>query len=377
MIAIEVLWFLLVVWSIVLTVNGLGEICKSSGTCPFGQECQAANRPGLISPEHCSLDAKCFCIFPYPNLCLSSSECALGSSCISFAAPRVEGRVGYCLPCKTITSSIWSVEFWKMDTANASTCSAFPIDAQSTSISPADLQECQEEDNSPINNCDTSLSSPSACVYILNSGEARSLCTKTQTDIYGDCFCIRSTIPCNSSVLCTNGEACVKFRSNSYYSYCAKCSVLDRLKPAPIPIDNGCSRSSNSDSSDQVETSNTPGENNEDEPCIAVDALEHIPLNQLVFPRHIRSSVLCDSYENCASAGHMVMFNGNPMMMMSYCKLITEGCSKTVRLVNNPRMVRARRIGSTVEHLQYTAHSAKYHTSVEEFALNMLLRLGL
>lgn len=374
---IKVLPFILFIWSIISTVNALGKLCVASRNCPFGQECQAANRPGLISAEHCNVDAKCFCIFSYPYLCLASTECALGSSCISFAPPNVEDRVGYCLPCKRTSSSSWGIRFWKMDTANASTCSASPIDAHASSSSPTEFQECQEEDNSSINNCDTFVSPPPACVYILNSGEARSLCTKPQTDIYGDCFCLASTLPCNSSAFCGNGEACVKFRSISDYSYCAKCSSLDRLSPAPIPIDNGCSRNSSSDSPGDSESSDIVDDNNDDEPCIAMDAIKHLPLNQLVFPHHIRSSVLCDNYGNCASAGHMVMFNGRPMMMMSYCKEIKEGCLKTVKLVNNPRMVRSRRIASKVAHLQYTVFSAKYRTFVEEFALKMFLRLGI
>lgn len=121
-----------------------------------------------------------------------------------------------------------------------------------------------------------------------------------------------------------------------------------------------------------------PPANPEPEPCIAIDALEHMHRDSLVFSEHLRSSVLCDRFGSCASAGHIVQFHDRFMTMSTYCRSHVEnGCLKTVRLVNSPRMSKGLRIPSRTDHLQFTALSARYNSRVEERLLTFALHFGL
>lgn len=114
----------------------------------------------------------------------------------------------------------------------------------------------------------------------------------------------------------------------------------------------------------------------EDEVCIDASALEHLSTDELVYKEHRRSAVLCDKNGSCATPGHMVVYEGEFMMMSSYCTQI-GGCAKRVMSVNSPRHRRALKIVSRTIRLEYTSLAAKYATVAEEHVLKTLLRVGL
>ncbi|PXF41900.1 hypothetical protein BWQ96_08352 [Gracilariopsis chorda] len=109
--------------------------------------------------------------------------------------------------------------------------------------------------------------------------------------------------------------------------------------------------------------------------CIAVQHLQHVPSEQLLFSTHVRARVLCDRHQNCATPGHVVQFDGRPMMMKSYCTLVT--CKPSVRLVNSPKYERRARIPSRSSRLVFTALAARFESDIEEKLLSIAVRIGL
>lgn len=122
-----------------------------------------------------------------------------------------------------------------------------------------------------------------------------------------------------------------------------------------------------------------PEESPEVEVCVDAKLLGHLSGNDLVFPVHRRASVLCDRAGTCATAGHMVVFDGAGMSMRLYCeKFVEGGCDKRVALVNSPRMSFGLRVESRTSRLHMTAHAARFGSRVEELVLGRLITsLGL
>ena len=117
--------------------------------------------------------------------------------------------------------------------------------------------------------------------------------------------------------------------------------------------------------------------------CIDAQVLLHIEEASLVYPRDSqpRASVLCDQNGSCATPGHMVTWNGRPMIMRRYCSEVTEvQCIGKVMHVNSPKMslskTAGRRIGSKTGGLLFTSLAARYETLIEEKMLGVLVRLG-
>lgn len=111
-------------------------------------------------------------------------------------------------------------------------------------------------------------------------------------------------------------------------------------------------------------------------PCIDVKMLEHFQQSDLVYKKHLRSSVLCDEHGSCATPGHMVVYAKTPMSMKSYCATHAQ-CAKRTAWVNNPRMVKiGLRVGSSTTGLELTVFSARYESWAEETFLRQIIRLG-
>lgn len=232
--------------------------------------------------------------------------------------------------------------------------------------------KCNEESNCDTNKkCKNNLrdcDAPNICVHSLGSDELDSqLCNKVKkADEEALCYCATpDTIilrSCESDINCErNEETCQTVKGLEGKRCVGKDpspllrSFLPELPP-PTP----------------------PSEDASPEPCIAIDALEHVHADNLVFSQHLRSSVLCDRNGSCASAGHIVQFHERFMTMGTYCRSYAKnGCLKTVRLVNSPRMSRGIRISSRTDHLQFTALSARYKSRIEERLLTFALQFGL
>lgn len=109
--------------------------------------------------------------------------------------------------------------------------------------------------------------------------------------------------------------------------------------------------------------------------CIGSHHLEGMKMNELVYGKHILANVLCDKKSSCATPGHMVRYNGEGMMMRSYCNIV--GCERKVMKVNSPRYGMGKVVKSSSEGLEFTAFAARYATKVEEHVLAGFLRVGL
>ncbi|KAI0558998.1 hypothetical protein FGB62_172g02 [Gracilaria domingensis] len=109
--------------------------------------------------------------------------------------------------------------------------------------------------------------------------------------------------------------------------------------------------------------------------CIAAHHLDaHRKQNALLYSNDVNAYVLCDPDNNCATDGHMVLFEGRAMMMKSYCMNVR--CERMLMKVNSLRWSRAATVASHREGLVFTAFSARFATRVEEAALTAVMRLG-
>lgn len=109
--------------------------------------------------------------------------------------------------------------------------------------------------------------------------------------------------------------------------------------------------------------------------CVDARLVRHFAHHELVFERHVLRRVLCDEHDSCATAGHLVVYKGNPMMMRSYC--LAVGCDMKVIHVNSPRLTRALRIASNTKQLEFTTFAARFETRAEERILSIAIRVGL
>lgn len=115
--------------------------------------------------------------------------------------------------------------------------------------------------------------------------------------------------------------------------------------------------------------------------CIGVDALRHLDMDELVFPQHFRATVLCDAKRNCATPGHIVVHDGVPMMMKTYCEGLRvkkgdeEMCTRKVMFVNSPRMKYGQRIKSNSDGLEFTALAARFESKLEEHVMALVARV--
>lgn len=126
-------------------------------------------------------------------------------------------------------------------------------------------------------------------------------------------------------------------------------------------------------------TVSTTSEPDDDEICVAVEHLRHVSAQHLVYTRHRHAKVLCDERHSCATPGHMVVFNGQPMMMARYCTVHTA-CTTAVKLVNSVKYSAPRhymRVASRTSGLELSALAARYASRSEEAVLRLLMRMGL
>lgn len=99
-------------------------------------------------------------------------------------------------------------------------------------------------------------------------------------------------------------------------------------------------------------------------------------MEKLIYRSHRRASVLCDANTSCATAGHIVVFKEEAMMMSSYCTL-AGGCTKRLMHVNSPRMNRKLRLLTKTDGLQFTALASRYQSVVEERFLSTLVHMSM
>ena len=154
------------------------------------------------------------------------------------------------------------------------------------------------------------------------------------------CVCLPSKMVfCSSSSECDSGEVCADLQKSE--KECASERFVDFLSDGGV--------------------------------CIGMHHLQHLDQSSLVYNRHRLARVLCDVNNSCATPGHMVRFNGSPMMMQTYCTRAV--CTRQVMKVNSPRYRRGVRVQSHTEGLVFTAFAARYESKLEEHFLRMLIRI--
>ncbi|PXF46465.1 hypothetical protein BWQ96_03790 [Gracilariopsis chorda] len=109
--------------------------------------------------------------------------------------------------------------------------------------------------------------------------------------------------------------------------------------------------------------------------CIAVEVLNNFERDDFVYESHRLARVLCDASGSCATGGHIFEYEGNVMMMKSYCEM--QWCTEAIRKVNSPRYRVGLRVESRSMALSFTAHAARYGSRIEEIVLTSLVRFGL
>lgn len=148
------------------------------------------------------------------------------------------------------------------------------------------------------------------------------------------------------------------------------------VRPSSSPI------STNTDSptiNDQVgEDISSSGEPNSGDNAVCI-AVQHLngPV-QKIYRNDIRASVLCDTFNNCATPSHVIRhsFHGT-MPMRMYCRVVKGGCVKRIKFVNSPVYSVGARIQSHSRTLTFTAFATPYHTKLEHYVVSFLVHLGL
>ena len=184
------------------------------------------------------------------------------------------------------------------------------------------------------------------------------------------CFCLQFK-RCTRSTDCIEGEVCGIDRNRTFpVPYCASAhffrgtGVLVTVEEDPSLIRDG------SDLHSQEPDSPIDTDPIRRDTCIAAHHLHHLPQESLVFSTHHISAVLCDSWDNCATRGHIVRYKSTPMMMMTYCAVVE--CTEKLMKVNAPAGFRTAVMSRRAE-LQFTALSARYETRLEEIFLSHVL----
>lgn len=185
------------------------------------------------------------------------------------------------------------------------------------------------------------------------------------------CVCLPSNIvPCTPEEGCTSGLTCVETDDGSA---CTSSDQVCACVPGSL-VDTD----TNNPGNDSEDDSDNGGKNNDDDDKVCVDAnlLNHLPMHELVYKSHRRASVLCDKTASCATAGHIVVFNGHAMMMSSYCNMVGD-CQRRVMSVNSPKMSRKIRLTTNTNGLHFTAFASRYQTVVEERILSALIHMSM
>ncbi|CAN8069391.1 unnamed protein product [Agarophyton chilense] len=201
-------------------------------------------------------------------------------------------------------------------------------------------------------------------------------------------FKCMNTSTCLLNEVCTSEQYCVSKEQQEYFGEARKCIsnsacrsnqecakfVLDAAGFCLAKMDKALIGNSTSNPD-----SNSTNPNNDNSPfeevCVAAKFLTHIPANGLLYKNHVSARVLCDSFESCATPGHIVRYRGKAMMMKSYCTLVGN-CSTKIMAVNSPRYRLALDVPSSTANMSFTAFAARHGTKAEEYILGAVVRIG-
>lgn len=130
-----------------------------------------------------------------------------------------------------------------------------------------------------------------------------------------------------------------------------------------------------------VQSTATPGSSSSSSSsstsAVCIDAkLVEASGHQQVYRTHRSAEVFCDISGSCATAGHIVVFNGKIMMMSKYCQQADGGCQRRTMKVNSPQMGSNVRVKTHTVGLEMTALAARFCTRTEELILRAFVHFG-
>lgn len=364
------------------------DFCQSPDQCLPGRACRYFPQLVMfsVSPfeqplELCQSRDPCICLPASPISCETSDGCPSGEVCVSLFNSTLSATV--CISAST-------QNFLSLGFENRPIPSPRPLN-ESVGLT---LDSCSD----PTSFC----SFGRACYAYPPTDEI--LCASDQLQ---DCRCYPRLGPqrCNRNRQCERGEVCA-VETSSGRRICMSAAAVNRqpranvtdtlgprLPPSPeaepeesgeqvdaesIPTPEADGAIQSDDESDPPAEA-TPAPDEEQEPssvvCIGADALQHLERGELVYAQDVWAWVLCDGNGSCATAGHMVVYEGRAMRMGRYCGMV--GCERRKMMVNSPKRRAGLRVGSRSGGLEFTAFAARYETVVEEMVLAAAVRVGL
>lgn len=337
------------------------EPCVDTSNCSGNRLC---GNMGVNRVLPCDNGPFCTCLPPSPNYCTSSDQCVSGEICV-----EVFGFATECIE----EDAAMEKGFPKVE--DKYTKKGYSFEQCSTDSHCVRPRRCVAGDNLSDGQC---------------SGKTR-------------CFCIPpASVPCSGSDECVTreccqlaSETCRSVNAAREFSEACREDIAPSLAPLMFPVlettspEDGVDMETPSPENNGVvaqpgiSSSATPSPTRvpevspipETEVCIGTHSLKHLMRNQLIYESDRLAWVLCDAFNSCATAGHMVVYRGKPMMMNTYC--VTVGCTKQVMHVNSPKWGPAFKMSSETAGLEFLAYAARYGTRTEQSILSSLVHLGL
>lgn len=339
--------------------NGTGF---TSDSCQFDWNCLEPRRCTHYEDVFggCAGRRMCRCKLLEGRICQSDANCVSGEQCGNVRGSWSKG---------TCESKIFIASYQDfVPIAEVHNTTSKPIVANSAGLS---WDPCRSQTD-----CVSTESAKRVCYHLTENWRA---CVNRSA-----CYCVPQTpLSCNSSIYCAEGEACAIIKDSlSIKPLCVSSYVLVR-NDENLFEEYGAEPSPTAEIEETLEPavvptpmSPSPSKKAEEEVCIDMSHLGHLPLSNLVYRRPRRATVLCDEYGSCATKGHIVIWNGRSMMMRTYCSEFAK-CETRIRMVNSPRMELGLRIQSHTKGMQFSALAARFESVTEERILVGMIAIGL
>lgn len=343
--------------------------------CKFDWDCALQRRCTHLSDVFggCAGRANCKCKPLVNPSCTSQDDCIDGETCVTVVGASFDP---YCMSSTAARSDPFIFSIGDPELAQDAEVTPIPAGTSAgltgdnclTSSQCVAPRKCYHRFDLPVVTDTTRCDNGNVrnCVCMLPLDQTGYNCTTT-ADCKDDgeiCTILKDEVP--------NGRARRRCMSRLAYDSDTAMGIQYRIEYGinGVIIDKTTSSGSGGNGTDDSNTSS------EDEaPCVDVKLLRHFKTEDLVYPQHLRASVLCDEHGSCATPGHMVTFQNKPMAMKSYC-VKHATCSKRLAWVNNPRMKTGLRMESNTKDLQLTVLSARYESWGEETILRHIIHLG-
>lgn len=354
----------------------------SGDACLFDWECDSPRRCTHVEDEFggCAGREGCYCRGVLPAVCERDDECSTGERCVNYRGARSDS---FCMSKRALRVDPDAVQIRQLsgepdlfvtDGLTGDQCSGDRDCAQRTGV-PRECIHIAER----VARCEGRPS----CFCVVT--DARNACTTSANCVDGEkCVVVRGSLVSGRGV-CRSERAVLRDGRELYVELPAPSpSASVSGIPAPIGpvvppnnLDDDLEDDSLLDASGEAEISSSPEPSEDVEPvCVDARLLAHLPARDLVFRTARSARVLCDVHGNCATRGHMVVYQGRAMMMRSYCALVGQ-CRGRRMLVNSPRMRVGLRVMTRVAALQFTALAARFESGVEEVVLTRLVHMGM